>query len=179
MIILIIMISYINFSNYSTDNNLENLSLTSFAISKAVEERINDYFNLAEYTSKMYSLAPNDNLEDNLNYILEMLNYLASQSKLIDTSFALKDGRTYSNIWKGIVPEFNAIEKKKEWFTRIINGEKNVITTPYTSSTGDVVMTLSVPVIVGGEIEGVLLINLPIDEITNFTKMYLVLIMSS
>ena len=52
----------------------------------------------------------------------------------------------------------------------MFNGEKRVVTTPYTSSIGATVMAVGVPLLDNGKIAGTLCINLGLTDITQFTN---------
>jgi HAMP domain-containing protein len=85
--------------------------------------------------------------------------------------YGLRDGLTYTA--KGQIRNFNAKDLGREWYVRIFNGEKRIITTPYTSSIGELVMAAGVPITKDGAVAGTLCANLAMNEITSFTRQVL------
>jgi methyl-accepting chemotaxis protein len=170
IILVMTIISYRSFSTSSYNNHIRELDTTAQAVGKAVKEKTNTYFTEVEYASRMYHLAPTDDEAARLEYMLGMLDQLREQAGIQDAYYCLKDGSTYSIPAKGKVPNFNAKEKKREWYTRIFNGEKRIVTTPYVSSIGQTVMAVAAPILSSGQVQGVMCINLPMTEITEFTR---------
>ncbi len=170
IISILSIFSYRNFRESSYHSQLVQLSTAAQAIAKAVDEKTNTYFSELELISKLYPDAPLGDGQTQLDYRINLLGHLAKQAGVKDTYYGLRDGSTYSIGAKGLVPNFNAKEKRREWYLRIFNGEKRIITTPYVSSIGQTVMAVSVPLIVNGQTEGVLCLNLPLTTITQVTQ---------
>lgn len=162
--------SYRNFRESSYTSQLAQLSTASQAIAKAVEEKTNTYFSELELIAKLYPDAPLEGEQAQMDYRINLLGKLAEQAGVKDTYYGLRDGSTYSVGAKGLVANFNAKEKQREWYTRIFGGEKRIITTPYVSSIGQTVMAVAVPLTVDGQTAGVLCLNLPLTTITKVTQ---------
>ena len=160
--------SYRSFCASSYDSEMEQLDTMSQAVGKAVSEKMDVYFNLLEITSRMLTnpvgVTPDDVYEYKRNLLIQLLN----QTKLVEAYYAFDTGETHNN--KGVIKNFNAKSLGREWFTRMFNGEKRVVTTPYTSSIGATVMAVGVPLMEGGKLAGTLCINLGLTDITNFTN---------
>jgi len=159
---------FVNFKSSSIDNYSNKLHNQAFLISKAVEQNVNRYFAMLNMVSEQLPVTQDGNL-DVEKTVVETLR-LKSELQVLNSYIGMKDGTTYSANKNGIIPNFNAIELKREWYTRVFAGEKAIITTPYKSASGNLVMALGVPVIRGGEIVAVLCVNLALDQITQFIK---------
>lgn len=146
VILTMTMFSYQSFSNSSRDNNLRKLELSCAAINKSVEEKMDNYFNILEYASKMYNIAPETSEEDALRYRIRLLEELRKQARINDSYYALADGTTFTAINKGQLANFNAKSLQREWYVRIFNGEKRIVTTPYVSAQGENIMAIGVPI---------------------------------
>lgn len=71
---------------------------------------------------------------------------------------------TYSDSFSGIMPNFNAKELGREWFIGSISG-RNIISSPYMSSTGETVVIISSPIRdVNNTIVGVLSVDVDLSE---------------
>lgn len=170
IILALSIFSYRNFRESSHDSQLAQLGTAAQAIAKAVGEKTNTYFSELELISKLYPDTPIGDEQTKLDYRINLLGHLANQAGVKDTYYGLRNGLTYSVGAKGLVPNFNAKDKQREWYIRIFGGEKRIITTPYVSSIGQTVMAVSVPLIVNGQTEGVLCLNLPLTTITQVTQ---------
>jgi len=162
--------SYYSFSRSSEKVNSERLETIAIAVGKAVSEKANVYFNVLELASKMMQGAPGLTEETLLAYRLDIMHKIIEQTQTGEAYFCLKDGRTYSWASKGIIPNFNAKTLGREWYKRLFNGEKRIITTPYTSSIGAIVMAVGVPIFQDGTIVGTICANLGLTDITSFTN---------
>ena len=109
-------------------------------------------------------VAPDDVYE----YKRALLIQLLKQAGLVEAYYAFDSGETHND--KGMIKNFNAKTLNREWFTRMFNGEKRVVTTPYTSSIGATVMAVGVPLYENGKMSGTLCLNLGLTDITNFTN---------
>jgi len=170
IILVMTIISYRSFSASSYSNNMENLDTISIAVSKAVLEKTNTYFNALEFAAKLYHSAPDTDLQAQMAFRLNLLDQLRKQIGVKEAYYSLADGTTYAIVANGKIPNFNAKDLGREWYTRILGGEKRIVTTPYVSSIGATVMAVAVPIYSGSAVDGVMCINLPLTEITNFTN---------
>ena len=160
--------SYRSFCASSYDSEMEQLDTMSQAVGKAVSEKMDVYFNLLEITSRMLTNTVGVSPDDVYEYKRNLLIQLLDQTKLVEAYYAFDTGETHNN--KGMIKNFNAKSLGREWFTRMFNGEKRVVTTPYTSSIGATVMAVGVPLLQNGKMAGTLCINLGLTDITNFTN---------
>ncbi|MFU2207543.1 methyl-accepting chemotaxis protein [Solidesulfovibrio sp. C21] len=162
--------SYYRFSQSSEKVNNERLETIAIAVGNAVSEKASVYFNVLELAAKMMPGTPGLPEDALLAYRLDLMHKIIEQTKTGEAYFCLKDGRTYSWASKGIIPNFNAKTLGREWYKRLFNGEKRIITTPYTSSIGAIVMAVGVPILQDGNIVGTICANLGLTDITNFTN---------
>ncbi len=170
IILTMTVFSYKSFSNSSYDNHMKELDTASLAVGKAVKEKTNTYFSELELISNLYNGGTASDEQEQLAYRVNLLGQLAKQAGVKDTYYCLSDGSTFSIGAKGKVPNFNAKKVGREWFRRVFNGEKRIVTTPYVSSIGQTVMAVAVPITVSGRTEGVLCLNLPLTTITEITQ---------
>lgn len=169
IILLIVIISYNNFKKSSYSSKLEQLDSITIAVNKAISEKMDNYFNKLEFASNMFHFSKKVN--DDIKYKIDILENLRKQAKVNDSYFALPDGRTFTAINNGQLPNFNAKNLKREWFTRIVNDkEQRVVTTPYVSAQGQHIMGLGVPIKEKDNIIGTMNFNIPLDEITKYTQ---------
>ena len=160
--------SYRSFCASSYDAEMEQLDTMSQAVGKAVSEKMDVYFNLLELSSRMLTSAVGAGPDEIYEYKRNVLKQLLKQTNLVEAYYAFDTGETHND--KGMIKNFNAKSLGREWFTRMFNGEKRVVTTPYTSSIGATVMAVGVPLLDDGKISGTLCINLGLTDITNFTN---------
>ncbi|WP_462324618.1 methyl-accepting chemotaxis protein [Desulfoplanes sp.] len=173
IIIFMMSFSYRNFSISSYSNNMQELSTVSTAVSKAVMEKMNIYFNSLEMASKAYHLADGSNNGQKVDFRVKMLGVLRQQVGVNDVYYGLADGSTYSFAAKGKIENFNAKKLGREWYTRIMSGEKRVVTTPYVSSLGETIMAVAVPIYSNGIVAGMICCNIPLTTITDFSTQLL------
>ena len=166
VIISISMFGFFNFKSSSVENYANKLDSQSFLISKAVEQKMSRYFDTLNMVSAQLDVTQDGGLD--VEKVVADTKRIQSKLKVLNSYIGMQDGTTYSAVRNGIIPNFNAIEKKREWYTRVFAGEKAIITTPYTSAAGNLVMALGVPVVRNGEVVAALCLNLAVDQITQF-----------
>lgn len=166
IISLILTMSFIVYKNSIIKNSEKKLSQKSFLITQAVDERMHRIFDVLNIMATQLVIDEAGN--QNNQAITQSLYPLQKTLGSINAYFANKNGLTLSTSSKGLVPNFNALDLKREWFTRIFAGEKRILTQPYTSAEGDAVMAAAVPVLRNNRIVGVLSANLKINGITQF-----------
>lgn len=160
--------SYRSFCASSYDSEMEQLDTMSQAVGKAVSEKMDVYFNVLELSSRMLTNPVGASPDELYEYKRNVLIQLLKQVNLVEAYYAFDSGETHND--KGMIKNFNAKTLGREWFVRMFNGEKRVVTTPYTSSIGATVMAVGVPLIDNGKMAGTLCINLGLTDITNFTN---------
>jgi methyl-accepting chemotaxis protein len=178
IISIVSLIGYQQFKSASVSASNISLQQKSFLISKALEEKMNRMFDTLTVISKSIhfddkgELADINKTNDSLAYsnLLTKLSTLKEHFGVLNAYVGVKDGKTYAINKNGIIPNFNAVEKQREWYVRAFKGEKKIITTPYLSASKNLVMAVAVPIIQTGKVVGVLSINLSLEEITNFVK---------
>ncbi|MFT2112075.1 methyl-accepting chemotaxis protein [Marinomonas sp. 2405UD68-3] len=171
LIIVIFSIStigFINFKSSSVENYSDKLQTRAFLVSKAVEQNTNRYFSMLNMVASQIDVKKDGTL--NIDAVVLETKRLKNELQALNSYIGMKDGSTYSANQNGLNKNFNAAKLKREWYTRIFDGEKAIITTPYTSLGGNIVMALAVPVIRDGEIVAALCINLGLDKITKFVS---------
>ena len=167
-VLILSTVGFINFKSSSVENYSNKLNSQAFLVSKAVEQNVNRYFAMLNMVAAQLPVEQDGGLD--VDKIIVETTRLKGELQVLNSYIGMKDGITYSANKKGLIENFNAVELKREWYTRVFAGEKNIITTPYRSASNNLVMALGVPVIRGGEIVAVLCVNLALDQITQFIK---------
>lgn len=165
-ILILTLISYSNFKDSSVNGYTRVLGNEAFLISSAIDQKMQRYFDGLNIVSGGLSIDENGNLD--LDSIKKDLKTIESSLGVLASYIGLKSGITY--LPTGEIPNFNAKTLGREWYRRVFSGEKNIITTPYTSSAGKLVMALAVPVIRNGNIVATLSANIPVNSISEFSE---------
>ncbi|MFC1234012.1 methyl-accepting chemotaxis protein [Vibrio sp. F74] len=165
-ILLVTAVSFFNFKSTSVSGYTHSLERQSFLISNALDEKMQRYFDSLNLMSAGLSIDDQGNIE--VESVTKTLKTIEKDLGVLASYVGLKSGITY--LPKGEIPNFNAKSLGREWYKRIFAGERNIITTPYTSSTGNLVMALAVPVIRSDKVVATLSVNLPVDGITQFIE---------
>ncbi|MFT6778689.1 MAG: methyl-accepting chemotaxis protein [Paraglaciecola sp.] len=166
VILLISVVSYINFKKESVEHYTSTLDNQAFLIAQAVEQKMARIFDVLHVTAEELEFDNKGSFD--LETLLGSLGSVADNLDVINVYVAVESGLTYSTASDGLVLNFNAKEKQREWYLRGFNGEKHILTRPYVSSEGYAVMAAAVPVRYLGQVVAVLSVNLKIDQITQF-----------
>lgn len=158
--------AYLSFRKESVTNYETKLLIQSSLISRSLEERMKRIFDALELAAKDIELKESG-LANEKKTLIKLEN-LKNQFSVLNAYIGLADGRTYSIRKNGIIKNFNAKEKKREWYIRAFRNEKRIITTPYKSLSQKIVMAVAVPVKREGSVVAVLSINLALDNLTKF-----------
>ncbi len=171
IVILLNAINYYDYQESSIKHATIQLEEEVGLGSKAIEQKMEVYFRGLELAATSYNPVRVDNAQSPKDIVedINVLKNLQIQSSALESYSGHSDGTTYSGLRNGAIPKFNAKDLKREWFLRIFGGEKRLITKPYTSSNGDLVMALAVPVTKGNEVIATMNINLALTEIKKFT----------
>jgi methyl-accepting chemotaxis protein len=168
IIVAITAVGYSNFKSASIDNYTHRLEEEASLIAHAIEQKMARNFDVLHVASKQLAIDKAGNVE--VDEVLKALNSIYGEIKVLNAYVAIKSGATYSTSAKGLVPNFNAKKKKREWFMRVFNGEDNIITTPYISTEGNAVMAIAVPVRRNGTVVAALATNIKVNDITTFVN---------
>jgi methyl-accepting chemotaxis protein len=166
-ILIVSITGYINFKTESDSNATDKLKVQSFLVSNAIEQRVQRYFDSLETLSIDLPIGKNSSIdvEEARKKFLKMKEFLG----VSDVYVGLENGKVYSGK-TGEVANLNAKTSGREWYKRIFSGEKRILTTPYLTPSGELVMALAVPIIRDSQVVSTLNINLSVDTIANFTK---------
>jgi methyl-accepting chemotaxis protein len=163
---LVSIVGYLDFKQASVKNYTNALDNQAFLISKSVEQKMSRIFDALHVMSAGLGLDPQQPLDQ--DKLLVSLFAIADNLDVVQSYIAVASGITYSTARRGVVPNFNAKDKQREWFIRGFNGEENILTKPYVSSEGVAVMAAAVPVKFDGKVVAVLSVNLKVGQITEF-----------
>lgn len=160
------LVGFFNFRSASTDNYTTQLDNSAFLISKSVEQNMGRYLSVLDLLASQLPIQADGSIV--VDQSVKELHRLQDELKTLNAYVGLKSGVTYSSVKNGIISNFNAKELRREWYTRVFDGEKAVITTPYTSAAKNLIMAIGVPVIRNNKIVAVLCVNIALDTLTNF-----------
>jgi len=155
---------YFNFKSASVKNSTNSLMKESFLISNALDQHVERYFDGLTLLGYDLEIGEDINADDIVSKVKNAKEYF----DVIAAVVVLKNGNSY--ISTGQVIQENKRAFDREWYTRIFDGEKKIITKPYTTNTGDFVMALAVPVIRDGKVAATLLVNMKVLGITQFVN---------
>ncbi|MDW6002309.1 methyl-accepting chemotaxis protein [Vibrio mangrovi] len=168
-VIIITMISIVGFYNFrssSTENYTEKLGTQAALIAQVIELETTRIFNILDIVGESLPIE-NGQITDQ-KALLASLQDLFTKIDTLNAYIALPSGETFSTSNNGFIPDFNAKVLQREWFVRGMNGEKNIITTPYQSNTGNLVIALANPIYKDGKIAGVISSNFSINTVNAF-----------
>ena len=168
VILAMTALSYKNFSASSETMKHNELDVTARAVAQAVSVKMGGYFGNLELASKQFNNATTLQGDDRFAYRQTILTDLLENTGALESYYGFKDGSTYTT--KGLIPNFKEKALQREWYKRIHGGEARIVTTPYVSSAGFLIMAVGVPLLEGQAITGTLCINLKLTEITEFTR---------
>ncbi|MDN2662573.1 methyl-accepting chemotaxis protein [Psychromonas sp. 14N.309.X.WAT.B.A12] len=159
-------VGYFNFRTESIENNNTRMDIQTALISKAIEQKMERYFDALNILS--VNLEMDESGLKSVTQAVDALAAVASNLDVLDVFIADKEGRSYSNGKGGLIENFNAKTQQREWFVRIFNNENRIITKPYQSVTGNVVMSLAIPVQRNGRIQGAVGLNISVKQLSEF-----------
>ncbi|WP_409439787.1 methyl-accepting chemotaxis protein [Psychromonas sp. GE-S-Ul-11] len=159
-------VGYFNFRTESIENNNTRMDIQTALISKAIEQKMERYFDALNILS--VNLEMDESGLKSVTQAVDSLAAVASNLDVLDVFIADKEGRSYSNGKGGLIENFNAKTQQREWFVRIFNNENRIITKPYQSVTGNVVMSLAIPVQRNGRIQGAVGLNISVKQLSEF-----------
>jgi len=136
---------------------------------KAFDEMINSLFTVLQLASNEMRIDEKDNF--NYDDVLSTLKNVSTQAKPLEVYFALRNGKTFSGSRLGFIPNFDARALKREWFLGIFDKKlPRIITKPYTSSQGDYVMAMAVPIYNNGTLVGSMCMNIGVARLSKFAE---------
>ncbi|MGF1711507.1 methyl-accepting chemotaxis protein [Vibrio kagoshimensis] len=159
---------YSSFKKESTENYRLLLETESKLIGYALEQKVERNFDVLKTVSNIVSISSKGVMD--LRELMHQLDSIVENNQVINAYISLSNGVTYSTSTNGVVPNFNAREKQREWFVRIFSGESHVVTSPYMSSEGSAVMAVAVPVRRRGFVVGALVTNIKVNSLTQFVS---------
>ncbi|MEH6443282.1 MAG: methyl-accepting chemotaxis protein [Oceanospirillaceae bacterium] len=173
IITLLAFISNHNISQSSMDSTIKFMDEEVSATGKTLEQKMEVLFIGLELAASLYSpdRAVAASLDkEALAREMAPITALTKSLNIINAYAGHKGGVTYSSSTAGEVPNFNAKEKKREWYLRIFAGDKRLITKPYKSAEGGLVMAIAVPVLKNGVVVSTMNANLALTEISSFIE---------
>ncbi len=170
-VMLIMTTSFLSWKNFETSSTIgykKQLGYKSQLIADTIGQKINRYFDILNVVSNELSFDERGQVDT--SRAITTLHSAMSSTKVTNIYFSLADGTSYSSKTNGLIENFNAKTKQREWFLKAMSGEDKIITRPYLASTGDQVMSLATPIYKQGKIVGVAALNILVEDLTRFTE---------
>lgn len=170
-VILIMATGFLSWKNFETSSTIsykKQLGYKSQLIADTIGQKINRYFDVLTLVSNELSFTE-DGQVDTLRAVKTLQSAMHS-TNVINVYFSLADGTSYSSKTNGIIENFNAKTKQREWFLKGMSGQDKIITRPYLATTGDQVMSLAMPIYKQGKIVGVVALNILVEDLSKFTQ---------
>ncbi|MCL1140531.1 methyl-accepting chemotaxis protein [Shewanella pneumatophori] len=160
------ILGYVQVSNSSTNSYQHDLSNTASLISAATEQKVNTYFTSLEALAASLEVINGEVVVDE-----QAVKALIKSNERLDISnyfIGLPDGSMYDALSKGLHPTFNAVEAQREWYVKGMTGADRVVTTPFKASSGNMSISLVVPIKHQGQVIGLVGLSLLMDDLTTF-----------
>ncbi|MCK8046388.1 methyl-accepting chemotaxis protein [Shewanella sp. 1CM18E] len=160
------ILGYVQVSNSSTNSYQHDLSNTASLISAAIEQKVNTYFTSLEALAASLEVINGEVVVDE-----QAVNALIKSNERLDISnyfIGLPDGSMYDALSKGLHPTFNAASQQREWYIKGMTGLDRVVTTPFKASSGNMSISLAVPIKHQGQVIGLVGLSLLMDDLTAF-----------
>lgn len=170
-VMLIMTTSFLSWKNFETSSTIgykKQLGYKSQLIADTIGQKINRYFDILNVVSNELSFDERGQVDT--SRAITTLHSAMSSTKVTNIYFSLADGTSYSSKTNGLIENFNAKTKQREWFLKAMSGEDKIITRPYLASTGDQVMSLATPIYKQGKVVGVAALNILVEDLTRFTE---------
>ncbi|WP_192954713.1 methyl-accepting chemotaxis protein [Gallaecimonas mangrovi] len=161
---IIVYLGYQSFSRSSETNYTNKMKQQAFLMASAVEQKMLRNFDVLAMAGKGLDVDANGQL--NTAQLTAQLKYMQDNYDIVAAFYSTAGGTVYRV--EGAVANFNAKQAGREWYTRIMAGEKQVVTTPYKASSGRTIMSLVTPVVRDGHIVGIMGLNIGLDNLAKF-----------
>lgn len=163
---VISIISYNQINHSSIIAYQHNLSTSTHIITRAVEQKMQTYFKSLEMTASTLMV-------DNQTLVIndQTVAMLMSGQKSLGVSnyfIGLPDGSLYDSNSQGLHPTFNAKVQQREWYVKGMSGLDYVVTTPFKATTGQMSISLVVPVKHNGTIVALVGLSWLMNDLTQF-----------
>ncbi|CAH1558721.1 methyl-accepting chemotaxis protein [Vibrio rotiferianus] len=166
IVTIISVLSYNQINSSSTNSYQTNLSTSTHLITSAVEQKIQTYFTSLEATAS--AIVVNNQTASIDNRMVEMLVQGTKSLGVSNYFIALPDGTLYDSDSKGLHPTFNAKKLQREWYVKAMSGQDQVVTKPFKASTGQMSISLVIPVKRNGEVVAIVGLSLLMNDLTRF-----------
>jgi methyl-accepting chemotaxis protein len=134
---------------------------------KAFDELINSYFKIGQFAAKSIVIDENDDVDNK-----DVMSVFATVKELVDplsVYFATAKGRHFSIAQGYFRTDFNAKDAGRTWHVGIVDKKlPRMITPPYKSNQGDMVMAVAVPMKRDGKVSGAMCYNLGVNQLSKY-----------
>ncbi|BDU34535.1 methyl-accepting chemotaxis protein [Vibrio nigripulchritudo] len=98
--------------------------------------------------------------------LINTLKQGKSSLKVLNMYVGLPDGTTYDT--NGLIADFNAKQKQREWYIKGFSGAQRTVTNPYMATTGHLTMSVVIPFRQHGDVHAVIGLSLKMSDITEY-----------
>ncbi|EGR0103452.1 methyl-accepting chemotaxis protein [Vibrio vulnificus] len=171
-ILIVFIITISSIVNYNQINTAatgayqNQLTASTNLTAAAVEEKIQTYFN------SLNAIGSSLDIQDGIvNISRQTINALIAQQKHLKVSnyfIGLPDGSLYDADSGGLHPTFDAIKLQREWYVKGMKGTGNVVTTPFKASTGEMSISLVVPIKQNEQVVALVGLSLLMNDLTKY-----------
>ncbi|GGI82181.1 methyl-accepting chemotaxis protein [Shewanella gelidii] len=168
IIVVLSSLGYYQIDESSTRDYRSKLSNKSFLISKAIEGKVEGYFGALESVRTALSVEQGEVVIN--DKVIEQLVKSKERMQVLNFFIGLPTGVTYAAATNGLIPNFNAKEKKREWFLSGMTGAPRTVTNPFMATTGDLTMAIVVPMKQNGQVIAVIGMSLKMSDITEYVN---------
>ncbi|EGU39218.1 methyl-accepting chemotaxis protein [Vibrio ichthyoenteri ATCC 700023] len=169
IITIIVIASLLSFNQINTSSIAayqNQFTNSTHLTTAAIEAKMDSYFNSLSATGSF--LVIKDGVVEIDSSTIQIL--IEQQRKLGVSNYfiGLVDGSVYDSNNRGRIPNFDAKKLQREWYVKGMEGKGNVVTTPFKASTGEMSISLVVPVKNQGEVVAVVGMNLLMHDLTEY-----------
>ncbi|WP_122056329.1 methyl-accepting chemotaxis protein [Vibrio sp. Evd11] len=166
IIVIASLLSYNQINTSSITSYQHQLSNNTHLITAGIEAKMESYFNSLSATGSSLTVEGGVVEIDS-----STINTLITQQQQLGVSnyfIGLADGSLIDSDNKGRHPTFNAKKLQREWYVKGMTGTGNVVTTPFKASTGEMSISLVVPVKNQGEVVAIVGLSLLMHDLTEY-----------
>ncbi|CAK3205747.1 hypothetical protein VCRA2127O344_10392 [Vibrio crassostreae] len=130
-VMLIMTTSFLSWKNFETSSTVsykKQLGYKSQLIADTIGQKINRYFDVLTLVSNELSFTEDGQVDT--SRAVKTLQSAMHSTNVINVYFSLADGTSYSSKSNGIIENFNAKTKQREWFLKAIRVSLTSMTKP-------------------------------------------------
>ncbi len=132
MISFVATVSYLDFRKAAIKSYSERLDTQASLIAESIEQKIQRTLDVLHVVADSVPVDENGQIETQQSLVI--LKTMENDMNIVSSLIGYENGDTYLS--SGLIPNFNAKEKKREWYVRVFSSKKDVITSPFITNAG-------------------------------------------